>query len=72
MMIIIKILGGIYMNKNYVVIMLFNKNYNKVLLVKRSKNPYKGCWNGIGGKQKVVKLQLKQQEESAKKKPVFP
>ena len=38
------------MNKNYVVIMLFNKNYNKVLLVKRSKNPYKGCWNGIGGK----------------------
>lgn len=43
MMIKIKILGGIYMNKNYVVIMLFNKNYNKVLLVKRSKNPYKGC-----------------------------
>lgn len=38
------------MNKNYVVIMLFNKSYTKVLLVKRSKNPYKGCWNGIGGK----------------------
>lgn len=38
------------MNKNYVVIMLFNKSYDKVLLVKRNKNPYKGCWNGIGGK----------------------
>lgn len=38
------------MNKNYVVIMLFNKEYSKVLLVKRDKKPYKGCWNGIGGK----------------------
>lgn len=38
------------MNKNYVVIMLFNKEYNKVLLVKRNKKPYKDCWNGIGGK----------------------
>lgn len=38
------------MNKNYVVIMLFNKSYDKVLLVKRNKNPYKNCWNGIGGK----------------------
>lgn len=38
------------MNKNYVVIMLFNKNYDKLLLVKRNKKPYKNCWNGIGGK----------------------
>ena len=38
------------MNKNYVVIMLFNKECNKVLLVKRNKKPYKNCWNGIGGK----------------------
>lgn len=38
------------MNKNYVVIMLFNKNKNKLLLVKRNKKPYKDCWNGIGGK----------------------
>lgn len=38
------------MNKNYVVIMLFNKDYSKILLVKRNKNPYKECWNGIGGK----------------------
>lgn len=38
------------MNKNYVVIMLFNKDYDKVLLVKRNKKPYKNCWNGIGGK----------------------
>ncbi len=38
------------MNKNYVVLMLFNEKYDKVLLVRRNKNPYKGCWNGIGGK----------------------
>lgn len=38
------------MNKNYVVIMLFNKECSKVLLVKRNKKPYKNCWNGIGGK----------------------
>lgn len=38
------------MNKNFVVIMLFNKEYDKVLLVKRNKKPYKDCWNGIGGK----------------------
>lgn len=38
------------MNKNYVVIMLFNKKYDKLLLVKRNKKPYMGCWNGIGGK----------------------
>lgn len=36
--------------KNFVVIMLFTKDYKKVLLVKRNKKPYKGCWNGIGGK----------------------
>lgn len=38
------------MGKNYVLIMLFNKKYDKVLLVKRSKKPFKNCWNGIGGK----------------------
>lgn len=38
------------MNKNYVVVMLFNKEYNKLLLVKRNKKPYKNCWNGVGGK----------------------
>ena len=38
------------MDKKYVVIMLFNKNYYKVLLIKRNNKPYKGCWNGIGGK----------------------
>lgn len=30
--------------------MLFNKNKDKLLLVKRNKKPYKDCWNGIGGK----------------------
>lgn len=38
------------MNKNYVVVLLFNKKRDKLLLVKRNKKPYKGCWNGIGGK----------------------
>lgn len=38
------------MYKRYVVILLFNKNYDKILLVKRNKKPYKNCWNGIGGK----------------------
>lgn len=38
------------MNKNYVVIMLFNQTKDKLLLVKRNKDPYKNCWNGIGGK----------------------
>lgn len=38
------------MNKSFVVILLFTKNYEQVLLVKRNKNPYINCWNGIGGK----------------------
>lgn len=38
------------MDKNYVVILLFNKTADKLLLVKRNKNPFKNCWNGIGGK----------------------
>ncbi len=41
------------MSKKYVVIMLFNEDYSRVLLVKRRKNPYKDCWNGIGGKIEV-------------------
>ncbi len=36
--------------KNFVVIMVFSKDTKEVLLVKRNKKPYKGCWNGIGGK----------------------
>ena len=36
--------------KKYVVIFLFTKDYKKVLMIKRSKPPYKDCWNGIGGK----------------------
>ncbi len=36
--------------KKYVVVFLFTKDYKKVLMVKRNKPPYKGCWNGIGGK----------------------
>lgn len=38
------------MNKNYVLILLFNSDYSKLLLVKRNKEPYKNCYNGIGGK----------------------
>ena len=36
--------------KKFVVIFLFTKDYKKVLMVKRNKQPYKNCWNGIGGK----------------------
>lgn len=36
--------------KNFVVILLFSRNYDKILLVKRNKEPFKDCWNGIGGK----------------------
>ena len=40
-------------NKNYVVILLFSKDTEKLLLVKRNKKPYPNMWNGIGGKIEV-------------------
>lgn len=36
--------------KNYIVILIFDKEYKKILLVKRAKKPYINCWNGVGGK----------------------
>lgn len=36
--------------KEYVLILLFTRDYKKVLLMRRKKDPYKNCWNGIGGK----------------------
>lgn len=36
--------------KKFVVVMLFTKDYKKLLLVKRKKKPYEGMYNGIGGK----------------------
>lgn len=36
--------------KRFVVLFLFTKDFKKVLMVKRNKEPYKNCWNGIGGK----------------------
>lgn len=36
--------------KKYVVILLFNDDMSKILLMKRKKNPYIGLYNGIGGK----------------------
>jgi len=38
------------MNKNFVIILLFSKDCKQILFVKRNKNPFKNCWNGIGGK----------------------
>ena len=32
------------------VIAIFNKNLNKILMCKRTKNPYKGMYNFVGGK----------------------
>ncbi len=36
--------------KRYVVILLFNEDMSKILLIKRKRNPYLGLYNGIGGK----------------------
>ena len=36
--------------KRYVVILLFNIDMSKVLLIKRKRNPYLNLYNGIGGK----------------------
>lgn len=36
--------------KRYVVILLFNEDMSKILLIKRKKKPYVGLYNGIGGK----------------------
>lgn len=36
--------------KKFVVIFLFNKDYSKILMIKRNKPPYKNCYNGVGGK----------------------
>lgn len=36
--------------KKYVVIFIFTKDYNEVLMVKRNKKPYMNLYNGIGGK----------------------
>lgn len=36
--------------KRYVLLLLFTKNFEKVLLIKRNKNPYANLYNGIGGK----------------------
>lgn len=36
--------------RQYVVVMLFSNDKNKILMVKRNKPPYQKCWNGVGGK----------------------
>ncbi len=36
--------------KRYNVIAVFNKDFTKVLMCKRTKNPYKGKYNFVGGK----------------------
>lgn len=36
--------------KKYNVIVIFNKEFNKTLMCKRTKDPYKGMYNLIGGK----------------------
>lgn len=40
------------------ILLLFTNNYKQVLLVKRNKNPYINCWNGIGGKIEVNETPL--------------
>lgn len=36
--------------KKYVLLLLFTKDYKKVLLIKRKKKPFADLYNGIGGK----------------------
>ena len=36
--------------KKYVLVLLFNEDMSKILLMERKKNPYLGLYNGIGGK----------------------
>ena len=42
--------GGKCIMRNYNVIWVFNPSADKVLMCKRSKNPYKGLYNLVGGK----------------------
>ena len=36
--------------KKYVLLLLFTKDFNKILLIKRKKKPFVNLYNGIGGK----------------------
>lgn len=36
--------------KRYILLLLFTKDYKKILLIKRNKKPYANLYNGIGGK----------------------
>lgn len=36
--------------KRYVLLLLFTKDFKKILLMKRNKKPYAGLYNGVGGK----------------------
>lgn len=38
------------MRRRYVLIFIFTPDLKKVLLIKRKKPPYQGCFNGVGGK----------------------
>ena len=44
------VIKGGYNMKKYVLVLLFNEDMSKILLMKRKKNPYTGLYNGIGGK----------------------
>lgn len=64
------------MYKSYVVILLFDKCYDKVLLVKRNKKPYPNCWNGIGGKieknETVIEATIRECQEETNIKLINP
>ena len=36
--------------KRYVLLLLFTKDFKKILLMKRNKKPYADLYNGVGGK----------------------
>ena len=50
------------------VILVYNKSENKILMCKRAKEPYKGKYNLVGGKQSQMKMNCMLPTENQKKK----
>ena len=44
--------------KKYVLLLLFTKDYKKVLLIKRKKKPFADLYNGIGGKIEETNIRI--------------
>lgn len=58
--------------QGYNVLMVYNKDMDKLLMCERLKNPYKGLRNFVGGKIEMENQVLKLLIENFLKKPTFP